>query len=95
MRDTHLRSDGASLRHDLAHVDRPAFGIAPVELHEIGGAAEADQILWPFEDKVICEQFAHANPVARLNPAPELGNNLAWFHDLDYAPSRDAVRRHS
>ena len=84
MRDTHRRSDGASLRHDLAHIDGPAFGICPVELDEVGGAAEADQVVGPFKDKVIREQFAHANPVTRLDPTPRVGNNLGWFHSPNY-----------
>jgi hypothetical protein len=36
----------------------------------------------PFEDEVLCEQLAHADPVPRLNPAPELCDNFARFHGL-------------
>ena len=38
----------------------------------------------PFEDEVLCEQDAHADPVPRLNAAPELGNNVARFHGSHY-----------
>jgi hypothetical protein len=80
MGDAHFRHDGAPLRNDPQHFDRPAFRIAAVELHEICAAAEPDQVVRPFEDEAVSEQVAHADPIPRLNSAPKLGDNFARFH---------------
>jgi len=80
MGDAHFRHDGAPLRNDTEHFDRPAFRIAAVEIHEIRAASDPDLIVRPFEDEVIREQLPYADPVPRLNSAPKLGDNFARFH---------------
>src|SRR5579862_1603340 len=80
MRDMHLRNHCVSVRDDPEHFDRPAFRIFRVELDEFGPAPQADQVLGPLEDEVLREQLAHTGPVARLDAAPELCDNLRRVH---------------